>query len=250
MTLNPGGNTLSPTFNHVGFGLGKRRLPVIEQYTAPDGVRFYNTPTGEKYPSVTTVLSILGRENIAKWRERVGAENANTIARVAAGRGTGVHNRIEAYLNNSPTAVPARGKIGDYSPLVQEMFGSIRPELNRINNIHCQETRMFSHHLRMAGTVDCIGEYDGRLSVIDFKTSTKPKREEWIHSYFMQCAAYAIMYEEITFIPITQLVVLVAVEEDCTVQVFKQHRDVWAKPLLKVREQYEMENRALTEATT
>jgi hypothetical protein len=229
------------TFNHVGFGLGKRRLPVLEQYTAPDGVRFYNTPTGEKYPSVTTVLSLLGRENIAKWRERVGAENANTIARVAASRGTGVHNRIENYLNNVNAIQPP-------TPLVQEMFGSIRPELDRINNIHCQETRLFSHHLRMAGTVDCIGEYDGRLSVIDFKTSTKPKREEWISSYFMQCAAYAIMYEELAFIPITQLVVLVAVEEDCTVQVFKQHRDTWAKPLLKVREQYEMENQSLTEA--
>jgi len=229
------------TFNHVGFGLGKRRLPVLEQYTAPDGVRFYNTPTGEKYPSVTTVLSILGREAIAKWRKRVGAENANTIARVAAGRGTGVHNRIENYLNNVNGIHPP-------TPLVQEMFGSIRPELDKIDNIHCQETRMFSHHLRMAGTVDCIGEYDGKLSVIDFKTSTKPKQEEWISSYFMQCAAYAIMYEEIAFIPITQLVVLVAVEEDCTVQVFKQHRDNWAKPLLKVREQYEMENRSLTEA--
>jgi genome maintenance exonuclease 1 len=229
------------TFNHVGFGLGKRRLPVLEQYTAPDGVRFYNTPSGEKYPSVTTVLSILGREAIANWRKRVGAENANTIARVAAGRGTGVHNRIETYLNNVEGIHPP-------TPLVQEMFGSIRPELDKINNIHCQETRMFSHHLRMAGTVDCIGEYDGRLSVIDFKTSTKPKQEEWISSYFMQCAAYAIMYEEIAFIPITQLVVLVAVEEDCTVQVFKQHRDNWAKPLLKVREQYEMENRSLTEA--
>ena len=229
------------TFNHVGFGLGKRRLPVLEQYTAPDGVRFYNTPTGEKYPSVTTVRSLLGREAIANWRKRVGAENANTIARVAAGRGTGVHNRIETYLNNVEGIHPP-------TPLVQEMFGSIRPELDKIDNIHCQETRMFSHHLRMAGTVDCIGEYDGKLSVIDFKTSTKPKREEWISSYFMQCAAYAIMYEEIAFIPITQLVVLVAVEEDCTVQVFKQHRDNWAKPLLQVREQYEMENRSLTEA--
>jgi genome maintenance exonuclease 1 len=230
------------TFNHVGFGLGQRRLPVLEQYTAPDGVRFYNTPTGEKYPSVTTVLSLLGREAIANWRKRVGAENANTIARVAASRGTGVHNHIENYLNNVNAIHPP-------TPLVQEMFGSIRPELNKIDNIHCQETRMFSHHLRMAGTVDCIGEYDGKLSVIDFKTSTKPKKEEWISSYFMQCAAYAIMYEEITFIPITQLVVLVAVEEDCTVQVFKQHRDNWAKPLLKVREQYEMENQSLTEVT-
>jgi genome maintenance exonuclease 1 len=158
--LNSGLTTASPTkFQHLGFGLGQRRLPVLEQYTAPDGVRFYNTPTGEKYPSVTTVLSLLGRENIAKWRERVGAENATTIARVAASRGTGVHNRIENYLNNVNDIQPP-------TPLVQEMFGSIRPDLDRINNIHCQETRMFSHHLRMAGTVDCIGEYDGRLSVI------------------------------------------------------------------------------------
>ena len=232
-------------FNHLGFGLGKP-LPVLEQITSDTGSRVYATPTGQKYPSVTTVLAEKGKQGIMEWRNKVGVEQANAIARKAAGRGTSIHTAVERYLNNENPW--SRGKT--INPLHYELFHVIEPLLKMIDNIHCQETRMFSHHLRMAGTVDCIAEFNGRLSVIDFKTSNKPKRPEWITSYFMQCAAYAIMYEEITFIPITQLVVLVAVEEDCTVQVFKQHRDNWTKPLLQVRDQYEMENRSLTEPLT
>jgi genome maintenance exonuclease 1 len=109
---------------------------------------------------------------------------------------------------------------------------------------------MFSHHLRLAGTVDCVAEWDGKLSIIDFKSSTKPKKREWIPSYFMQCAAYAIMYEELTFIPIKQLVVVVAVEEDCTTQVFIEDRDTWAPELIELRDQYETENGSLTNPST
>jgi hypothetical protein len=225
-------------FNHVGFGLGKRRLPVIEQYTAPDGTRLYNTPSGVKYPSVTTILAEKGRDAIQQWRNRIGPETANTISRVAAGRGTGVHNATEQYLKNQPVTAS--------SPLVQEMFNNLRPQLNRINNIHAQETRLFSHHLRLAGTVDCVAEWDGRLSVIDFKTSTRPKKAEWISTYFMQCAAYAIMYEELSFIPVTQLVVLVSVEEEPEPQVFIEHRDRWTKELLQWRDFYETKNPSLT----
>jgi genome maintenance exonuclease 1 len=105
---------------------------------------------------------------------------------------------------------------------------------------------MFSHHLRLAGTVDCIAEWDGRLSVIDFKTSTRAKKAEWIGSYFMQCAAYAIMYEELAFIPVTQLVVLVSVEEEPEPQVFIEHRDRWTKELLQWRDFYETKNPSLT----
>lgn len=238
MTLNPGDTTLSRTFNHLGFGLGKRRYRAIEQYTAPDGVRFYNTPTGEKYPSITTMLGWHGKDKIQEWRNRVGHEQATTIARVAASRGTGLHLATEQYLNNQTPQFK--------SPLVQEMFGKFRPYLDRIDNIHIQETALFSNHLRLAGTVDCIGEWDGKLAIIDFKTSTREKKKEWIDNYFMQCAAYAIMYEELAFIPVTRLVVLIAVEEDNTVQVFEERRDNWTKPLIKLRDEYEMVNRPST----
>lgn len=227
------------TFNHVGFGLGKRRLPVIEQYTAPDGVRFYNTPSGEKYPSITTILAEKNRNAISQWRDRVGHETANTISRVAAGRGTSLHKLAEKYLNNETVTPP--------TPLVADLWNKVRPVIDEtINNVHCQETRLFSHHLRLAGTVDCIAEYNGRLSIIDFKTSTGNKKKEWISSYFMQCAAYAIMYEELAFIPVTQLVVIVGVEEEPEPQVFTEHRDHWTKELLYWRDNYETKNTPLT----
>jgi genome maintenance exonuclease 1 len=149
-------------FNHVGFGLGKRRLPIIEQYTALDGVRFYNTPSGLKYPSITTILAEKSRDVINQWRNRVGHETANTISRVAAGRGTALHKMAENYLNNETVEIT--------SPLVADLWHKVKPVLdNNINNIHCQETKLFSHHLRLAGTVDCIAEYNGRLSIMHVK---------------------------------------------------------------------------------
>lgn len=242
MIQQPTGTTTSTNkFTHLGFGLGKRNYKRLEQYTAPDGVRFYNTPTGEKYPSITTMLGWHGKDKIQEWRNKVGHEQATTIARVAASRGTGLHLATEQYLNNQAPEIK--------SLLVQEMFGKFRPYLDRINNIHIQETPLFSHHLRLAGTVDCIAEWDGKLAIIDFKTSTKEKKKEWIDNYFMQCAAYAIMYEEMTFIPITRLVVLIAVEEDSTVQVFEERRDNWAPQLIKLRDEYETATKLLTTTT-
>ena len=159
-----------------------------------------------------------------------------------------MHAAAERYLNNQTPF--NTGRMDSYNFLHAEMFNKLRPTLNRINNIHCQETRLFSHHLRMAGTVDCVAEFDDKLSIVDFKSSTVLKKKEWISTYFMQCAAYAIMYEEITFVPITQLVVLVAVEEEQEPQVFVEHRDTWAKELLKWRDEYEMANKSLTEPLT
>ena len=240
--IGPSTSILLPNFQHVGFGLGKRRYRKIEQYTAPDGVRFYNTPTGDRYPSVTTMLGWHGRDKIQEWRNRVGHEQATTIARVAASRGTGLHLATEQYLKN---------QIPEFrSPLVQEMFGKFRPYLDRINNIHVQETPLFSNHLRLAGTVDCIAEWDGRLAIIDFKTSTREKKKEWIHNYFMQCAAYAIMYEELAFIPVSKIVVLIAVEEDSSIQVFEERRDNWTASLIKLRDEYEMATKPLTSSLT
>ena len=134
------------TFNHVGFGLGQRPLPVLEQYTAPDGIRFYNTPSGQRYPSVTTVLAEKGRQAIQQWRNRVGPETANTISRVAAGRGTSLHNAAEHYLKNQPVKLD--------SPLIHEMFGNPDHHLQHINTVHVQETRLFTHQLRLVGIED------------------------------------------------------------------------------------------------
>jgi genome maintenance exonuclease 1 len=117
-------------------------------------------------------------------------------------------------------------------------FISLAPYLENIDNIHVQERSLYSDHLRLAGTVDCIAEYSGRLSIIDFKTASKPKKKEWIHSYFMQCAAYAIMYEERTNRPITNLVIMISVEDD-TPQIFFEKRDNWVKQLLYYRDLYE-----------
>lgn len=214
-------------FNHVGTA---KEIPKLERVTRPDGTRYYVTPEGNKYPSVTTVLSLHNREGIIEWRKRVGEAEANRISRAAAGRGTRLHNIVEKYINNEDCDIQ--------NPFDLKNFLSIQPILENIDNVHCQEQQMFSNHLRMSGTVDCIGEYKGKLSVIDFKTSSKRKEKDHIHSYFMQCAAYAIMYEEMTGIPISRLVVIISVENDYP-QVFFEKRDNWVKYLLLYRNEYE-----------
>lgn len=224
-------------FNHVGFGRGQA-VPVLERITNKDGDRVYNTPDGRKYPSVTTVLSQVNAAAIKDWRDRVGHELAKQIANRAAGRGTRLHNMTEAYLKNDHS--PFNGQ----DLITQEFFKSFKPVLNDIDNIHCLETPLYSHYLRLAGTVDCIAEYKGVLSVIDFKTASKAKYKDQIHNYFMQCTAYAIMYEELTGIPIPQIAILIAVEDD-TPQVFIEKRDNWAKSLLHYRNLFESKTTAI-----
>ena len=212
-------------FNHVQ-GID---IPELKQINAKGGRR-YETPTGQSYPSVTTVLGRLKAQAIQEWRERVGNEEANRIMTKASRRGTNVHTMCEMYLSNDYQAMR-------YMPADVETFNSIKPFLNKINNIHLLEGRLFSHHLGLACTVDCIAEYEGKLSVIDFKTSLKPKKKEWIDNYFMQESAYAIMYEERTGRPITQLVTIMAVDDN-EPQIFVEHRDTWAKPLLNAITDY------------
>jgi genome maintenance exonuclease 1 len=178
----------------------------ISAKTFPDGKRYYTTPDGLKLPSVTTIIGAKKKEAIQKWRNRVGEEVANKISRQASGRGTNVHTLCERYLNNEP--------LGEVMPDAREMFLSIKPILNRINNIHYQECALWSVGLGMAGRVDCIGEFDGVLSVIDFKTSKKIKKKEDIMDYFAQCVAYACMYEELIGNGIEQLVIIMAVQDD------------------------------------
>ena len=213
-------------FKHVAL---EQAIPPLKQVNE-HGTRYYVTPEGNKYPSITTVLSEYNRKQIYEWRQRVGEEQANQISRQASSRGTRIHKLCEDYLNNlEPTFK---------TPLDTELFQSIVPELTRINNIHAQELRMYSDHLRIAGTVDCIGEHDSRLSVIDFKTAKRPKRQEDIENYFMQASAYAIMFEERTGIPIQKLVILIAVD-DSSPQVFIEKRDNFIDSLLYYRDLYE-----------
>lgn len=210
-------------FNHVGLNVNIPQLKSISH----NKQRFYMSPEGDIFPSMTTVLGYMKQDVIMEWRKKVGEEEANKISTQAARRGTSVHHMCEDYINNLSTYKNRR------MPNEIELFMSIQPILdNRIDNIITQELAMWSKHLGVAGRVDCIAEFDGKLSIIDFKTSSKPKREEWIDNYFMQEAGYAIMFEERTGKPITQLVTIIAVEDGNEPQVFVQHRDAWAKPLL------------------
>jgi len=185
--------------------------PALPKLTraAVDGKRIYQTPSGKGYPSVTTVLGILGKEDIQKWRDRVGHAEANKISTQASRRGTAVHKLCEDYLDNDP----------DFSkkhmPANVHLFNTMKPILdNQINNIWYQECFLYSDELQTAGQVDCIGEWNGELAVIDFKTSRKVKKEEWILNYYMQVAFYAKAYEDMTGIPIRKGVIFIGVDDN------------------------------------
>lgn len=223
--------SLVTKFTHLGFGGGNQPVPKLDQINE-NGTRLYATPDGKKYPSVTTILSSHGREAIQAWKDRIGHEAANKISTAAARRGTKIHSYTEAYLLNDTSRFDGRDLA------TQELFEDFKPILEPINNIHCLETRLYSHHLRLAGTVDCIAEYNGTLAVIDFKTSSKPKKHEWIHNYFMQASAYAIMYEELTGIGVPDIHILISVENEGT-QIFSEKRNRWVRGLLDYRNIYE-----------
>jgi len=215
-------------FKHENVDLGYEDL-VAE--TSSSG-RKYAAPNGVRYPSVTTVLSILNEEFIQRWRARVGEEEANKVSHRASTRGTAVHECIEKYLDNDENY--AEG----YMPNIIDNFKAVRPVLDeRIGTIYLQEAALYSEHLGLAGRVDCVGEFDGVLSIIDFKTSKKIKKKEWITNYFIQEAAYAIMWEERTGTPIVNLVTIITVDNEAP-QVFVEHRDNWVPKLLETINEY------------
>jgi len=183
-----------------------KQIADLKSETSADGTRFYTLESGEKFPSITTVLGATTKADIMRWRDRVGHEKANEISSKAAKRGTGVHKLCEDYLNNLPMNL--------IRPDAMEMFKSIKPYLDRINNIHYQEQSLWSKQLGVAGRVDCIAEYDGTLSVIDFKTSKRIKKKEDIDTYFWQATAYSLMYEELIGTPIDDIVIIMAVEDN------------------------------------
>jgi genome maintenance exonuclease 1 len=196
--------------------------------------RRYLSPEGNKYPSITTVLGVLSKAGIAAWRARVGDEEANKISHRASTRGTAVHDIVEKYLDNE--------ELPEVLPHITASLSNLKPSLSRIGRIFAQESPLYSKHLGVAGRVDCVGEYDGVPSIIDFKTSKKIKKKEWISSYFMQAAAYAIMWEERTGMPITNLVIIMDVDNESP-QIYVEHRDNWTEKLFETIELYHKEQR-------
>ena len=198
-----------------------------------DTGRTYKCPDGSSFNSVTTVLKVLSEDAIQAWRRRVGEDVANKIGVRAANRGTAVHSIIERYLDNDVEYDK------DVMPDVLSTFKDVQPILDEhISEILGLEAPLYSKHLKLAGRVDCVGVFDNKLSIIDFKTSRKIKKKEWIHNYFAQASAYAIMFEERTGIPVPQLVIIIAVDNE-EPQVFVEKRDDWTELLFKAKEIYE-----------
>ena len=212
---------------HADLDLGYADL---DTDTTPER-RLYVAPDGSKYPSVTTVLSIINEESIRAWRARVGEDEANKIGHRASNRGSAVHSIIEQYLKNEDSS--------EYLPHIQQSLLNLKPILDKsIGKIYGLEVALFSQHLGMAGRCDCIAEFDGVPSIIDFKTSRRPKQKEKISNYFAQASAYAIMFEERTGMAIPNTVILMDVDDYGPV-VFKEHRDNYTKLLLDTKAEYD-----------
>ena len=191
-----------------------------------DGFRFYNID-GKNYPSITTVLGIRKSEALKGWREKIGEGVANWEMGRAARRGKSFHTLVEQYLKGETPS------IRDVLPL--GLFKLLKPYIDQIDNIHLLEAIMYSPKLTVAGQVDCVAEYNGKLSVIDFKTANKERQEDWIDNYFLQTTAYAHMYEETFGTPIEQIVILIA-SEDGTTQAFIKNKADYEKELGKAIE--------------
>ena len=187
--------------------------------------RLYETPNGDKYPSVTSVTGKMSKVSIEDWKKRVGEAEAKKISFRASQRGTQIHSYCESFLLNEDHHI-------DLFDL--EMWNSMRPFVDKIDNIHALESMMYSDKLKLAGTVDCIGEYEGELSIIDFKTSSKLKKEEWIENYFIQATAYSIMFEELFNIKIPNIVIIIGVDSEPP-QIFKRKRKDFIEKLVKLR---------------
>ena len=194
-------------FNHVELDL----QPLEREHI--DGVRYYKIPDEEeliKMVSITSVTSHFNKEIFVKWRKRVGNEEADKITKAATGRGTDMHTLTEHYLKNED--------LPEVRPISDFLFKIAKGKLNKIDNIYALEGPLYSKELGIAGTVDCIAEYDGELAIIDFKTSKKPKPRNWIEHYFVQCMAYGCMLYEMKGISIKKLVIIMACENgECVI---------------------------------
>lgn len=214
------------------------KLPELVSVTKEDGGRFYTTPEGKVYPSVTTVLSATKDQTyLLEWKKRIGADKANQESKRAASRGTALHSLCERFILNEK--IDLRREM----PVPAQLFSQIRPVLmENIGTIFALENSLYSDYLGVAGRVDLVAEYDNKLSIIDFKTSNKAKNKDWIEDYFIQAAMYSIMFEEMTKIPVPRLVIIMGVEESIKSSIFVEKRDTWTSLALGRINKYNREN--------
>jgi hypothetical protein len=202
----------------------------IESYYNERGHRVYVTPEGKKFPSITTVLSITKENIINDWIGRVGEEEAEKIKHSAGVRGTIIHEQVEDYLNGvyDPKKYPAIHRM---------TFNTLKPLINEVTEVNHLEVPLYSNYLKVAGRCDLIGRFRGKRSVIDFKTSKRKKAKEDITNYFMQASGYCVMFEEMTGIPIKQIVIMIAVDNEDS-QIYIEDRDNWVRSLIHYRQIY------------
>ena len=213
-----------------------RCFPLDSEAKMVDGKRVYATPDGEFYPSITTVIGNNAKKQagLAKWRARVGKEKAAAISSRSASRGTKFHSITEDYLNNCLD-------IDQYkdSPLPVLMFEQTKKTFDRIGNIYLQDAFLYSRHLEVAGRVDLVAEFDGELSIIDFKTSAEPKREAYLYDYFIQETAYACCFQELYSLTVKKLVTIVACENGETQVVIKPPKKEYLLKLIAYIDEYQ-----------
>ena len=208
---------MAKQFNFID--LDKSKLPVTVGKKI-DGFRFYEID-GKAYPSVTTVLGIQKKQDLQQWRDKIGEKVADWEMGRAARRGKATHTLVEQYIKGETPS--ERGVL----PL--GLFRLLKPYVDQIDNVHLLETIRYSPKLTIAGQVDCVAEYNGKLSVIDFKTANSERKENWIENYFMQCSAYAQMYEELFEKEVSQVVVLLAAEDGSVTSYIKEKKDYMPK---------------------
>ena len=213
-----------------------RCFPLDSEAKMVDGKRVYATPDGEFYPSITTVIGNNAKKqaSLAKWRARVGKEKAAAISSRSASRGTKFHSITEDYLNNELDIKKYKD-----SPLPVVMFEQTKKTFDRIGNIYLQEAFLYSKHLEVAGRVDLVAEFDGELSIIDFKTSAEPKREAYLYDYFIQETAYACCFQELYSLTVKKLVTIVACENGETQVVIKPPKKEYLLKLIAYIDEYQ-----------
>ncbi len=207
-------------------------IPQPIQKTLPGGKRHYITPEGNKYPSVTTILDDKPKPYLDHWRKMLGNDKAAKETKRCADRGTAIHEMAEKYLNNVDRCTK-----GYHHKHVAD-FNKLRLMLNKIDNIRAQEIGLYSDEFKYAGTVDCVAEFKGVLSIIDFKTSTNNKTHDMIYDYFKQCTAYALAWYERTGELIEDIVILIAVENGLVPAVYKEKIETWIPHLLEDIDKY------------
>lgn len=203
---------------------------VCKRIDSPSG-RKYQTPEGNSYPSVTSIISIMSEEFIRAWKESVGEATANEISRKAATRGTLIHENCENYLQGKPLT------FGMFEQEERKMFENLMPVMESIEEVHAMESVLYSDTLKFAGTVDLIAKINGELCILDWKTSGRYKSSEDIPNYFTQAAAYAYAFWEMTGITVPNIVIAMTTEE-FGLLLFKEPVKKWIPEFVEIRKEY------------